>query len=119
HSGRSGWTWYTGSAGWMYRLMVESLLGITKKINTLELNPCIPANWNSFVVHYRFRDTLYHITIKQNSEIKEARLRIDGQENDGIIIPLVDDRTEHEVELSLPLKIVQEKIAVGNTNVVN
>ena len=65
HTGRGGWTWYTGSAGWMYRFIVESLLGLKLEVDKLRFAPCLPADWKPFKVHYRYRETLYHITIQQ------------------------------------------------------
>ena len=63
HIGRGGWTWYTGSAGWMYRLIVESLLGLRLEVDRLRFEPCLPAHWPSFTIHYRYRDTPYHIVV--------------------------------------------------------
>ena len=57
HAGRGGWTWYTGSAGWMYRLITESLLGLRLEVNRLHVNPRIPEQWDSFDLHYRYRQT--------------------------------------------------------------
>ncbi len=62
HVGRGGWSWYTGSAGWLYRLILESLLGLTLEVDKLRFAPCLPADWNSYKVHYRHRETIYHIT---------------------------------------------------------
>jgi len=64
HTGRGGWTWYTGSAAWMYRLIVESLLGLKLEVDRLHVAPCLPADWWGFTVHYRYRETLYHINVK-------------------------------------------------------
>ena len=65
HTGRGGWTWYTGSAGWMYRLIVESLLGLRLEVDKLHVAPCLPADWKGFTLHYRYRETVYHITVLQ------------------------------------------------------
>ena len=65
HVGRGGWSWYTGSAGWMYRLVVESLLGLRLAGDKLHLAPCLPADWPGFKIHYRYRETVYHIAIAQ------------------------------------------------------
>lgn len=66
HVGRGGWSWYTGSAGWMYRLVVESLLGLTLEgADRLRLAPCLPADWQAVKIRYRYRDTAYHITVSQ------------------------------------------------------
>jgi cellobiose phosphorylase len=100
HTGRGGWTWYTGSAGWMYRLLVETLLGVNLAGDQLLLTPRIPKGWNSYKVHYRYRQTVYHITIKRLvGEWEESnQLVLDGKELAGKTIPLVDDRREHFVE---------------------
>ena len=66
HTGRGGWTWYTGSAGWMYRLAIESLLGLTLEGDKLRLAPCLPANWPGFKLRYRYRDTLYRIVVMRD-----------------------------------------------------
>jgi len=68
HTGRGGWTWYTGSASWMYRLIVESLLGLRLEKDRLHIVPCLPADWGAFTVRYRYRKTIYHITIKALEE---------------------------------------------------
>src|SRR3990172_9609023 len=65
HTGRGGWTWYTGSAGWMYRLILESLLGLRLAVDKLNFAPCLPIGWQAFQVHYRYRETLYHIAVPQ------------------------------------------------------
>ncbi|RPJ59636.1 MAG: hypothetical protein EHM23_13430, partial [Acidobacteria bacterium] len=65
HTGRGGWTWYTGSAGWMYRLIVESLLGLRLEVDKLRFAPCLPADWKQFKLHYRYRETVYHIAVTQ------------------------------------------------------
>ncbi len=66
HIGRGGWTWYTGSAGWMYRLIMESLLGLRLEVDKLRFEPCLPADWEIFKMHYRYRETIYHITVRQS-----------------------------------------------------
>ena len=67
HIGRGGWTWYTGSAGWMYRLILESLLGLRLETDKLHFAPCLPLEWESFKMHYRYRETVYHITVLQTT----------------------------------------------------
>jgi cellobiose phosphorylase len=103
HTGRGGWTWYTGSAGWMYRLIVESLLGLRLEVDKLHLAPCLPADWEAFKVHYRYRETVYHIDVLQTREDKTgASVTVDGVERHDKAIPLVDDRQEHSVEVRIP-----------------
>ena len=104
HTGRGGWTWYTGSAGWMYRLVVESLLGLRREMDRLYFTPCLPAEWKEFKLHYRYRETYYHITVRRpevegDEEIDASSVTIDGVTQDGAFIALVDDRREHRVEV--------------------
>ena len=113
HTGRGGWTWYTGAAGWMYRLTVETLLGLQLEVDHLRMTPCIPAHWESYKIHYRYRETFYHITVKRVGEKSEQviRVTVDGAVLSGAgaagagglqsVIPLVDDRREHHVQVDV------------------
>ena len=106
HTGRGGWTWYTGSAGWMYRLIVESLLGLRLEVDKLYFAPCLPADWQGFTLHYRYRETVYHIVVSQtradeDAKIGETRVTVDGVERHDKAIPLVDDRQDHTVEVKI------------------
>jgi cellobiose phosphorylase len=105
HTGRGGWTWYTASAGWMYRLIVESLLGLRLEVDKLRFAPCLPADWQAFKVHYRYRETVYHINVLQTrTGDGETSVTVDGVERPDQAIPLVDDRQEHSVEVRIPAK---------------
>jgi len=101
HTGRGGWSWYTGSAAWMYRLLVETLLGVNLEGERLRLTPVLPQSWTSFKIHYRYRQTVYHITIGRLAADSAAGqlLWLDGQELPGPTLPLVDDHQEHAVEM--------------------
>jgi len=102
HTGRGGWTWYTGSAGWMYQFILESLLGLRLATDKLHFSPCVPADWGSFELHYRYRETVYHITLLQSRDAEgRTKLTLDGVEQSGPAIPLVDDRRQHSVELRI------------------
>jgi cellobiose phosphorylase len=104
HVGRGGWTWYTGSAGWMYRLIVESLLGLKLETDKLYIEPCLPSDWVSFKIHYRYRETIYRITLTQlHEDINKLTIILDGVESQNKFILLVDDRKEHLVEVKLGL----------------
>ena len=104
HKGRGGWTWYTASAGWMYRLIVESLLGLRLEVDKLRFAPCLPADWPAFKVHYRYRETVYHIVVLQTRAGNgEMSVTVDGVERPDQAIPLVDDRQEHSVEVRIPV----------------
>jgi cellobiose phosphorylase len=102
HTGRGGWTWYTGSAGWMYRLILESLLGLRLEVNKLRFAPCLPAGWESFKVHYRYRETVYHISVLQTRSGSDGmRVTVDGVERSDQAIPLVDDHKDHSAEVRI------------------
>ena len=120
HTGRGGWTWYTGAAGWMYRLAVETLMGLHLEVDRLRLAPLVPDEWDSYKIHYRYRETFYHITMKRSeggSEVPETEVRgtgatsvrrisLDGADLEQVhplkgTIPLVDDRRDHQVEVEL------------------
>ncbi|TDY01760.1 GH36-type glycosyl hydrolase domain-containing protein [Thiohalophilus thiocyanatoxydans] len=103
HIGRGGWTWYTGAAGWMYRLSVETLLGLHREADHLRIAPCVPADWEFYKIHYRYRDTVYHISVRRVGEPsgQVSRVSVDGSECPDSRIPLVDDRQEHFVEVEL------------------
>jgi len=105
HTGRGGWTWYTGSAGWMYRLLTESLLGLCVEGNKLSIAPCLPPDWESYCIDYRYRNTLYQITIKQglhDSLENTARgFKLDGVQQEQAWLILTDDKQDHLVELIL------------------
>ncbi|MBF0408094.1 MAG: cyclic beta 1-2 glucan synthetase [Candidatus Riflebacteria bacterium] len=103
HHGRGGWTWYTGSAGWMYRLIVESLLGIRLEVDKISFAPCLPEKgWDKFKVHYRYRETVYHITFLQKHESSgEMIVEVDGILQPEKTISLVDDHREHRAEVKM------------------
>ncbi len=103
HTGRGGWTWYTGSAGWMYRLLLETLLGVNLEGNQLRLTPHLPGTWSGFTLHYRFRQTQYHIRITRhaNSRPGSGQLILDGQVLASNTIPLLDDHHDHSVEMEI------------------
>ncbi len=105
HTGRGGWTWYTGSAGWMYRFIVESLLGVHIQANKLNFKPCLPPDWKQFTLRYRYRDTFYVIAVRQietaESVAGTTTVTVDGIEQAEPVITLVDDRQDHDVEIRI------------------
>jgi cellobiose phosphorylase len=104
HTGRGGWTWYTGSAGWMYRLIVESLLGLRLEVDKLRLEPCLPAEWREFSLRYRYRETFYDIHFVQTTGVESGviSVTVDGVDQADKAIPLVGDRKAHAVEVMVP-----------------
>ena len=101
HTGRGGWSWYTGAAGWMYRLLVETLLGVHLEGELLRLNPRLPSDWPSLKLHYRFRDTFYHITVTRGVDAKPRQLLLDGGGQPDGGIHLIDDRQDHTIDLTV------------------
>ncbi|HEY0202311.1 MAG TPA: glycosyl transferase, partial [Burkholderiaceae bacterium] len=105
HTGRGGWTWYTGSAGWMYRAGVEGILGLRREGACLRVNPCIPAHWPGFEATLRIGSTHYAIGVDTPSQrcCGVSRALLDGQDiavgDDGVRLPL--DGAQHQVRLSL------------------
>jgi cyclic beta-1,2-glucan synthetase len=103
HAGRAGWSWYTGSASWMYRAGLESMLGLRRRGNTFSIDPCIPSSWLSYVIAWRFQNTRYMITVSnpdhQCRGVLEATL--DGIRTNYAAIPLVDDGRKHQVTVRL------------------
>ena len=101
HTGRGGWTWYTGSAGWMYQLILESFLGLNRKGNQLWFEPCAPSEWPSFKIQYRFHETAYEIEVILTSG-KDRTAMVDGVEQPNGIINLIDDKVMHSVTVKCP-----------------
>ena len=106
HTGRGGWSWYTGSAGWMYRLIVESLLGVTLERNRLRFTPCLPADWTGFTLRYRYGATTYDVAVRQTlaeagAGLRAAVVTLDGVMQSGDSMPLVDDRGAHQVSVEV------------------
>jgi cyclic beta-1,2-glucan synthetase len=103
HVGRGGWTWYTGSAGWMYRLGIEAILGIRRQGDQLELDPCIPPQWPKFALTYRFGQTEYQIRVENPAGVSRGvkQVKVDGAALQAKAIPLRDDGQSHEVEILL------------------
>ena len=103
HTGRGGWTWLTGSAGWMYRLLIETLLGVNLEGDQLRLTPRLPKRWTTYKIHYRYRQTIYHITIARLPADSTAanQLSLDGETQPASTFNLQNDGREHFVELKI------------------
>jgi cyclic beta-1,2-glucan synthetase len=104
HVGRGGWTWYTGSAGWIYRAGTEYLLGIHPRGDSLEIDPCIPAGWDGFKVAYRFKNTMYHLRFENPDHVSKGVrwIEMDGFKEDlGSDLKLKDDRIDHVVNIRM------------------
>jgi len=103
HVGRGGWSWYTGSAGWWYRLGIEAILGLQRKGDTLRVDPCIPHGWNTFSMDYQYGDTSYHIVVKNPDGVQcgVQRTVLDGEDLPEGMIQLAHDGGSHQVEVWL------------------
>jgi cyclic beta-1,2-glucan synthetase len=106
HAGRGGWTWYTGSSGWMYQLITDSFLGLQKESDKLRINPCIPEEWESFKLHYHYRSAVYHITYTQKKVPGEMTVSVDGMKQADEMITLMDDNMEHNVQITAFSKLI-------------
>ena len=100
---RGGWTWYTGSAAWMYRLGLEAILGFKKVGDSLHIEPVIPPEWDGFEIQYRFKESTYTIQVKNPQHVEKhvRQVILDGQVLMGKFIPLVDDQQEHRVIVTM------------------
>lgn len=102
HAGRGGWSWYTGSAGWLYRLLIEDLLGVRREGDRLLLTPRPPPGWPGYTVHYRHYRTVYHIVVTCGcGDASLRRLRLDGNDVPGNAVHLLDDGRDHQVDVEL------------------
>ena len=101
HIGRGGWTWYTGSASWMYRLITESFLGLHRESDKLKFVPCVPKEWPSFKIRYRYKNTFYQIEVIQKDSIGETLTILDEVQEETGIITLVDDKLKHNINITL------------------
>ena len=117
HRGRGGWTWYTGAAGWMYRVGLEGILGLTRRGNTFSVNPCIPGSWPGFSISWRFGSARYEITIENpkggNGRGEIASTECDGAPADPGAIALRDDGQVHRVVVRLGARTSGETAAVA------
>jgi cyclic beta-1,2-glucan synthetase len=96
HQGRGGWTWYTGAAGWMYRIAIEWLLGLRLRGNSLSLSPCVPASWKSYSIRLRRGRTTFEIHVEPGRDLQAT---LDGVPVQGDSIPLADDSKVHQVRV--------------------
>ena len=104
HTGRGGWTWYTGAAGWLYRAGLERILGFRKQGSALCIDPCIPGEWKHFAITYRHGGTLYRIIVENPKGVCRgvSRVSLDGTLLSGeALVPLSDDGSEHRVQVVL------------------
>jgi cyclic beta-1,2-glucan synthetase len=115
HVGRGGWTWYTGSAGWMYQAAVQALLGLRRTGATMSINPCIPTVWPEYSLIWRVGGTRYRFVVSNPDHLSRgvARAQLDGVDVDAAAIPLVSDGADHEVSILLGSQHKRLRAAAG------
>ena len=103
HTGRGGWTWYTGSASWLYRVAIETILGFQLRGRTLRIEPCIPPSWPGFELSYRHRSATYRILVDNSAGTGRGvrSVELDGQRLPNDTVPLSDDGKTHNVRVQL------------------
>jgi cyclic beta-1,2-glucan synthetase len=100
--GRGGWTWYTGSAGWMYRVWVEEVLGFKLHGNQLSIEPVIPDEWPGYIITFRYRRTKYRIEVKNNGKARKQRVRLEDDQQMHTIRISADQPLSHQVSGASP-----------------
>jgi cyclic beta-1,2-glucan synthetase len=103
HVGRGGWTWYTGSAGWLYRAGIESILGFRLQGEFFSIDPCIPKAWPGFEMVYKHRSARYEIAVENPQGVSRgvASATLDGKALGAARVPLADDGAVHKVRVVL------------------
>ena len=100
--GRGGWTWYTGSSGWFYKAGIEYILGLRIEEGILSIKPCIPKEWKEYQIRYKYKTSIYNITIKNLSESHENIVKeffIDGHKAQEKEVKLIDNGRIYEIEV--------------------
>ncbi|MBS1970300.1 MAG: hypothetical protein JSU04_08325 [Bdellovibrionales bacterium] len=112
HPGRGGWSWYTGSAGWLYRAGLEYMLGLRLRGEELSIDPCIPPDWKDFRIRYRHKSATYDILVENPAGVSQGvqKIEIDGKVIAGDqFIPLIDDGKTHSVQILLGAETQPER----------
>jgi cellobiose phosphorylase len=103
HTGRGGWTWYTGSASWLYRVGLEAILGFRLRGTQLELDPCVPPGWSGYEITYRHRSATYHVVVENSGGSGRGvrSVTVDGRAVPEGVVELADDGGQHKVRIAL------------------
>lgn len=101
HLGRGGWTWYTGSAGWMYRVGLEAILGLRREGMTLRIEPCIPQSWTNYEMTFRTQETIFQIRVDNPDGVcyHVKQVKVDDEIRPEGDIPLLNDGRAHRVQI--------------------
>lgn len=100
-AGRGGWTWYTGSSSWMYEAGLHYILGFTIKKGYLSVNPCIPAGWKEYKIHYKYGNSIYNIFVRNpnGKSTGVEKMLLNKEEIVQKEIKLIDDGKINEIEI--------------------
>ena len=103
HTGRGGWTWYTGSASWLYRVGLEAILGFRLRGTRLVLDPCVPPGWSGYEITYRHRSATYHLVIDNSGGSGRGvrSVSVDGRVVPESVVGLADDGRQHKIQIAL------------------
>ena len=103
HAGRAGWTWYTGSAAWLYRAAVEGMLGLTRRGETFAVTPSIPSTWTAYEIEWTIEGTVFQIAVENPQRVSSGVVAawLDGESVDPTAIPLTRDGARHGVRVVL------------------
>ena len=111
HLGRCGWTWYTGSAAWMYRVWLESVLGFHLRGQSLILDPVLPPEWDGFELDYRHAEARYHIQVRRDRKVRKRQILVNGRVLEGGTVVL--DRDSSEADILVLLPVVESEVPPG------
>jgi cyclic beta-1,2-glucan synthetase len=116
-TGRGGWTWYTGSAAWMYRAALESILGFKLQGDRFSISPCIPRSWQAYSVTYRRGSTRYRIQVENPHGVCRgiASVEVDGRSQEVAEIPISDDGKIHSIRITLGDRRLLQNESPGET----
>jgi cellobiose phosphorylase len=103
HTGRGGWTWYTGSASWLYRVALEAILGLRLAGDRLHFEPCVPPSWPGYEITYRYRSATYRIRVENPGQVGRGvrSVMVDDQPVPNGMVPLRDDGRTHDVRVTV------------------
>jgi cellobiose phosphorylase len=101
HQGHGGWTWYTGSAGWLNQLITDHFFGLRKESNKLSFVPCVPVEWGSFKIHYKYKSAVYHIAFIQDPGVGTMKIKANNEVLSDNFIILEDDGQSHNIDITL------------------
>jgi cyclic beta-1,2-glucan synthetase len=100
--GRGGWTWYTGSASWMYRAGLEAILGVERRVNSLHVTPRLPPSWIGAEITIKFGNSVYRLSYSRSQEKQTSESKINRLSDGTYVVEMTDDNNEHNITLTVP-----------------